>query len=197
MVLPNVAERHARLGFDTAVGAGRRVVRGAAAEDGDEGVAEWLLLRAGSHHWGPFADAEVLRRGQLGRGHERQGAARAKPGEGQYDRRLAGIAGQRRRDELVSAELRCPDGTLLCRFARVVLDVLSDVDGPAHDDGAGRQRAGCSWITRNLYRRDRLPHGNARLEVSLRGIGGGGWGGEEWEGGGVGERGGFGGGGEL
>src|SRR5437773_1767499 len=75
-------------------------------------------------------------------------------------------------DELVSAELRCPDGTLLCRFARVVLDVLSDVDGPAHDDGAGRQRAGCSWITRNLYRRDRLPHGNARLEVSLRGIGG-------------------------
>src|SRR5439155_4844538 len=81
-------------------------------------------------------------------------------------------AGQRRRDKLVSAELRSPNGPLLCRPARALLHVLPDVDGPARDGGVGWQRAGWRWIARHLHRRDRLPDWKARLEVSLRGNGG-------------------------
>src|SRR6184192_4249795 len=172
MVLPDVAERHARLGFDPAAGAGRRDVRGEAAENGDAGVAQWLLLRAGSNQWRASAHDEVLRRGQLGCRHQRQGAARAQPGQGQHDRGLAGIAGQWRRDELASGQLRPPDGALLRRAARALRDVLPDNDGPTRDGRAGRQRAGCRRIARYVHRRDRLPDGKARLEISLRGNGG-------------------------
>src|SRR5207244_426802 len=90
-------------------------------------------------------------------------------GEGQYGRRLAGIAGQRRRDELVPVQLRPPDGSLLCRAARGLRDVLPDEQGSAHARRARRQRAGCRGIAWDLDHRDRLSDGKARMEVSLRG----------------------------
>src|SRR5438105_950648 len=69
------------------------------------------------------------------------------------------------RDELESAELRSPDGTLVCRAARDLRDVLPDGQGSAHARGAGRQRAGRRGIARHVHRRDRLQDGQARLEI--------------------------------
>ena len=49
VVLPDLAARHARLGFDPDADPGRHAVRRAHAQAGDDGDAQRLLLRARSH----------------------------------------------------------------------------------------------------------------------------------------------------
>ena len=102
VVLPDVAARHARLGFDADAGHRRHAVQRAHAQAGDDGDAQRLLLRAGSRHRRAPGHEQDRVDQRVGAGARRQGPAEAKPLQGSDGR---GHARERQRAELSAADV--------------------------------------------------------------------------------------------
>ncbi len=62
---------------------------------------------------------------ELGEGRQREGPARSRPRQGFPHRRIAGIAGKSRRDQLAAAGIQSRHGSLLCPRGRELRHVLS------------------------------------------------------------------------
>ena len=87
VVLPDLAARYARLGFDADADPGRHAVQRAHAQAGDDGDAQRLLLRARPHQRPASADQQVRPGEQLGGGPRREGPAEAQSAQGRHHRR--------------------------------------------------------------------------------------------------------------
>ena len=108
LVLPDDSARHARLGFHRDADPGRRRVQRQAAQDGAARRPQRLLLHARPPDRRASGDQQILRRRELGEGDQRQGPARPRSRQGFHRPRLAGVAQQRRRDQLAASQLTRP-----------------------------------------------------------------------------------------
>ena len=110
VVLPDVAARHARLGLDADAGPLRRDVQRPDAQDGHDGDAQRLLLRARPHERPASRDEQARPHQRLGAGTRREGTAEAQSAQGRHDRR---VARQRQRAELSAADVLAGDRAVL------------------------------------------------------------------------------------
>ena len=89
------------------------------------------------------------------------------PGQGFHRARLAGVAQQRRRDQLAAAGLLAGYRAVLCAHQRCLRDVLSDRNRSARRHGPRRQGRGWPGLARLLSHGDRLQDRQGRVAAPL------------------------------
>ena len=136
VVLPDVAARHARLGFHADAGARRRHVQRPHAQAGDDGDAQRLLLRARSHDRRALRHAASSASSTTGRcGLDEKGQPKRNPNK---DATIAGSLVNGDVTELSAADVLARHGAVLRRRTELAADQLPDGARSARVDGARR-----------------------------------------------------------
>ena len=158
VVLPDVAARHARLGFGADAHPHRRRDRRGAAQAGLDRGAQRLLLHRRPDQRGARRHAPLRRHGQLGQPHPADRRAAALARQGGDHPRLARLARRGRGDQLAAARLQPRHRPLLHAGEQRLQPPLPHRPRPPRLHGSRRQGARRGGLGRQRLLGHRLPH---------------------------------------